>query len=218
MTTAAAPASPDETRWVSLGDASRLLGVNESTLRRWSDAGQVRSYRTPGGHRRFAERDLLALLSGGLRRSSRAFGGLGDVALARIRRDIRRGRNESWYRGASDEDERGRLRDLGRHLLELVPECLARGPKRARAHAEALDIGRQYGHELRRMGLSSRDAVQAFTFFRHSLVEAAKQFAAREGRSAEESEEAGERIIALADEMLLALLEAHEAPEPAASS
>ena len=208
----------EQTRWVSLGDASRLLGVNESTLRRWSDAGQVRSYRTPGGHRRFAERDLVALVSGGLRRAGRPYGGLGDVALARIRRDMRRGRNESWYRGASDDEERGRLRDLGRRLLELVPDCLSRGQRRARAHAEAIEIGRQYGHELRGMGLSSRDAVQAFTFFRHSLLEAAKQFASREGMALEDGEDAGERIIALADEILLALLEAHEAPVAAARS
>ncbi|HSP55765.1 MAG TPA: MerR family DNA-binding transcriptional regulator, partial [Dehalococcoidia bacterium] len=38
------------TRWITLGQACKLLGVNESTLRRWADAGNVRSFRTPGGH------------------------------------------------------------------------------------------------------------------------------------------------------------------------
>ena len=51
-------------RWITLGQACKLLGVNESTLRRWADAGHVRSFRTPGGHRRFSEEDLRVLMSG----------------------------------------------------------------------------------------------------------------------------------------------------------
>ena len=52
------------TRWITLGQACKLLGVNESTLRRWADAGHVRSFRTPGGHRRFSEEDLRVLMAG----------------------------------------------------------------------------------------------------------------------------------------------------------
>ncbi len=48
--------------WLSINDACRLLGVDQSTLRRWSDAGKVPVFRTPGGHRRYAEDDLLTLL------------------------------------------------------------------------------------------------------------------------------------------------------------
>src|SRR5512141_1472880 len=44
--------------WVSLGPASRLLGVDPDTLRRWADAGRVRAFATPGGHRRFSRTDL----------------------------------------------------------------------------------------------------------------------------------------------------------------
>ena len=50
-----ASADPD---WVSLSEASRVLGVSPATLRRWSDAGRLRVYTTPGGHRRFS-RDAL---------------------------------------------------------------------------------------------------------------------------------------------------------------
>lgn len=42
--------------------AAKLIGVHPDTLVRWADAGKVRHWRTPGGQRRFAEADVLALL------------------------------------------------------------------------------------------------------------------------------------------------------------
>ena len=39
-----------------------MLGLSASTLRRWADAGVVRSYVTPGGHRRFSRTGVQALL------------------------------------------------------------------------------------------------------------------------------------------------------------
>ena len=53
--------SSDQTQWISLGEASRLLQVNEATLRLWADNGHLRVYRTPGGHRRFSREDVIAL-------------------------------------------------------------------------------------------------------------------------------------------------------------
>ena len=48
--------------WLPLGKAAVLLGVHTMTLRRWSDSGRFPSYRTPGGHRRFALSDIQAYL------------------------------------------------------------------------------------------------------------------------------------------------------------
>ena len=39
-----------------------ILGVSESTLKRWIDRGHLRADRTPGGHRRIARADLIAFL------------------------------------------------------------------------------------------------------------------------------------------------------------
>jgi excisionase family DNA binding protein len=44
--------------WLSLGAASRLVGVAPETLRRWADEGRVQAFVTPGGHRRFNRRSL----------------------------------------------------------------------------------------------------------------------------------------------------------------
>lgn len=38
--------------------AARYLGVSLATVRRWTDAGYVSCYRTPGGQRRFAREQL----------------------------------------------------------------------------------------------------------------------------------------------------------------
>jgi len=55
----------DATResWLTLGQAAKLLGVAQSTVRAWSDAGRLPVFYTPGGHRRFKEEDLHAFMS-----------------------------------------------------------------------------------------------------------------------------------------------------------
>lgn len=47
---------------LSASQAARLLGVSVSTVRRWSDAGALPSYRTPGGQRRFSREQIDAFL------------------------------------------------------------------------------------------------------------------------------------------------------------
>ncbi len=51
-----APAS--EPDWLTLGQAAKVLGVAQSTIRKWSDQGRVPAFYTPGGHRRYRRRDL----------------------------------------------------------------------------------------------------------------------------------------------------------------
>jgi excisionase family DNA binding protein len=38
--------------------AARYLGVSLATIRRWTDAGHISCYRTPGGQRRFDREQL----------------------------------------------------------------------------------------------------------------------------------------------------------------
>jgi excisionase family DNA binding protein len=45
-------------RLLNVGQAAGYLGVSAASLRKWSNAGLVRVYRTPGGQRRFATEDL----------------------------------------------------------------------------------------------------------------------------------------------------------------
>lgn len=44
--------------WLSIGEAAEYLGVSRDTLRRWEKRGKMKSYRTPGGRRRYTVYDL----------------------------------------------------------------------------------------------------------------------------------------------------------------
>lgn len=54
------PASPRNERQLvfTSSQAARYLGVSLATVRRWTDAGHVGCYRTPGGQRRFSRAQL----------------------------------------------------------------------------------------------------------------------------------------------------------------
>jgi excisionase family DNA binding protein len=39
-------------------EAARYIGVSLATIRRWTDAGHIHCYRTPGGQRRFSRTQL----------------------------------------------------------------------------------------------------------------------------------------------------------------
>lgn len=205
------------TRWITLGQACKLLGVNESTLRRWADAGHVRSFRTPGGHRRFSEDDLRSLVSGQGSAAREPYTSLSNLALARIRRRLQRGRSQAapWYSTLREED-RERLRPIGRRLVNLVAEYLTRGAKRGRLSEEAREIGHEYGREVVRDGLSLRNVLEAFTFFRKGLDDTAMEVAQRSDLSAEQAVEVWELLSSLADQVLLAIAETYEEVETAA--
>ena len=43
---------------LTVSQAAAELGVSIATVRRWSNAGHLASYRTPGGQRRFTQEQL----------------------------------------------------------------------------------------------------------------------------------------------------------------
>jgi excisionase family DNA binding protein len=53
------PAGDHERQLVfTSSQAARYLGVSLATIRRWTDAGHIACYRTPGGQRRFSKDQL----------------------------------------------------------------------------------------------------------------------------------------------------------------
>lgn len=199
------------TRWITLGQACKLLGVNESTLRRWADAGHVRSFRTPGGHRRFSEDDLRVLMAGQLPAAGEPYTAISNLALARIRRRLQRGRGQGahWYSNLSDED-RETMRPLGRKLVTIVSDYLARGSNRPHLLDEARQIAHEYGSLLVRDGLSLRDAIEGFTFFRKTLDETAMEEAQKNDLTLDQAIELWELLTNLGDQVLASIAESYE--------
>jgi excisionase family DNA binding protein len=54
---------------LSTSQAAHALGVSLGTIRRWSDMGYLKSYRTPGGQRRFS-REQISQFVGSLEQQS----------------------------------------------------------------------------------------------------------------------------------------------------
>jgi len=62
MSTVKTEHSPAHEEWLTVREASELIGVSPATLRRWSDNGEITTFTTPGGHRRFARSAIMGLL------------------------------------------------------------------------------------------------------------------------------------------------------------
>jgi excisionase family DNA binding protein len=56
--------APQRDRLLTPGEVASLFRVDPKTVTRWASAGRIGSIRTPGGHRRFRESEVRALLRG----------------------------------------------------------------------------------------------------------------------------------------------------------
>ena len=193
-----------KSRWLSLGEASRILEVNDATLRQWADNGYLRVYRTPGGHRRFLREDVDALTEGargivwGPGTGTAVPGKLEGSALRRIRRGLHQEAvsKQSWYLSI-EEEGRDRMRLFGRRLLSLLVQENPGGRRRQQAVDESLMLGREYGTEMSARSVSLRDTVEAFAFFRNMVLNTTDH-------------RAWTQILELADQVLLGVVESYQ--------
>ena len=61
----AAPAADDLGPLMTPGEVAKLFHVNPKTVTRWARSGKITSVRTLGGHRRYLQREIEALLNPG---------------------------------------------------------------------------------------------------------------------------------------------------------
>lgn len=54
-----------EDRLLTSGEVATLFRVNPKTVSRWATSAQIASVRTPGGHRRYRESEVRAILENG---------------------------------------------------------------------------------------------------------------------------------------------------------
>jgi excisionase family DNA binding protein len=207
-----APSRPD---WVSLSEASRLLGVSPATVRRWSDAGRLRAFTTPGGHRRFSRAALQRLLpSDRSRRPTIAGGGLTP---SRISRSYRRASREMstelpWVLTLTDR-QRTLFRDRGQILARnLLQHLDAADPDDAAGHlTSAAASASEYGSMAAGLGLSLSQTVEGFLRFRAPFHQELAAASRRRGFDPAETTDllvAAERAM---DELLVATMTGHTA-------
>ena len=161
-----------DTEWLPLGKAAALLGVHTMTLRRWSDSGRFPSYRTPGGHRRFALNDIQAYL---LRQrgvpSDELDQDWADTALVATRKQVADRPESRWLQAIDEEKLRDEYRQLGHQLMGLLLQYVAAEDANGSLIEEAKRIGRRYGVYGIRAGLTLTNIIEATLFFRDILVE-----------------------------------------------
>ncbi|HXT36581.1 MAG TPA: helix-turn-helix domain-containing protein [Chloroflexota bacterium] len=160
--------------WLSLREASRLLGVSASTVRRWGDGGKLRMSRTAGGHRRFPQSALASVGLEANHWSPPWFEALG--AYPRVETagawgvDRQQLALQEWRPRLAPPNGSALMRGLGQRLLGLLIQYLNDRTVDPRLLAEAHAVGTTYGIEARKAGGSLHDVVEAFLFFRRAFT------------------------------------------------
>ena len=161
--------------WLSLRDACRLLDVSDTTLRQWADAGHLRVYRTPGGHRRFLRQDVESMTATARPVTEQPRNGSGEgPALRRIRRRLSQDsvHRQPWFQGVEPEGH-DRMRLFGRRLLSLLMQETGTRRRRQELLEEAKLLGQEYGSEMSERSVSLTDTIEAFVFFRTMVLDTA---------------------------------------------
>lgn len=215
----AAPERPVGRRaWLTIHEASDLIGVSEATLRRWAEAGDVEAFVTPGGHRRFARSAILALLPrpGRRHRTLRDLGETPERVVRHYRRELAAAGAAGWLPHVDDADKEA-FREPGRRMLAAVLGYLdAVTPGEGEADlATACAASAEYGRLSRQRGLGVREATSIFLHFRAPFLEELATIARRRRLEASESISLILAAASVFDQLLLALLEAHSECRPA---
>jgi excisionase family DNA binding protein len=212
--------------WLTLTEASRLLGVHPMTLRGWVDAGLIAAFRTPGGHRRLHVAELRDFLD--QRRAAnqtRALSVTPEKTLQQVRAQMSSAymTRSTWYLRLSEE-QRARQRDLGQRLLGLLLQFVSRRENADHFLSEGAALAREYGRELAYANLSAGELARAFLFFRRTVVNAAYHPEGLSGQGDKEGLRLLQRINTFMDELLIATLDAYDqvsravSPAPGAST
>ncbi|ABY36364.1 MAG TPA: helix-turn-helix domain-containing protein [Chloroflexus aurantiacus] len=199
--------------YLSLSAASKLLGVHASTLRLWADEGAVPVYITPGGHRRFARADILALASRRPLPSQSISSVLASKALAQTRNELAHSSSAPAWMHAMNEQEWLAWRRVGQQLMGVVLRYVSTHDEQSPLLDEARAIGHSYARLARAAGLPLTDAIAAALFFRDSLVEAAMDLPEEARVRPSESARLLRRISRVANEVQLAVVSGYETTE-----
>ena len=214
MTASRTPEATAVEEWLTVHEACALIGVSPATLRRWSAAGDVQAFTTPGGHRRFARSTILGLLPTA-RRQRPSLQHLGEtpehMTLVYRRHSAQASHGVSWLAGLSDV-ELEPLRDHGRKIAgALLVFIDAETPEeRKPAMLKAVSAATEYGRLAARGSGQIRETVEAFLRFRMLFLGELAQVARRRGLDTIEATNLLVTATQAIDQLLVALMSGHE--------
>jgi excisionase family DNA binding protein len=163
--------------WLTVSEAAEMLGVHPTTVRRWTDSGELPVKVTPGGHRRFLRgdlRDYIEHLEAPVSAVELAERAWADFALVETRDRLAHKPEPGWL-AAFDEDHRDEKRALGRRLMALIMQHVSAPEGDRRLLIEARGIAARYAQNCLTAGLSASEALEATAFFRDTMTEVALQ-------------------------------------------
>jgi excisionase family DNA binding protein len=155
-------------------EASDLVGVSQATLRRWSQAGDVEAFTTPGGHRRFTRDSLARLLPqpGRPRRTLRQLGETPERVMRHYRRELS-GTHAHEFLPRLDDAGKEAFREPGRDILAGVLAYLDAPTAEAgdAALAAVRVAAATYGELAAANHLGVSQTVTAFLHFRAPFLD-----------------------------------------------
>lgn len=211
------PAARQVPQWLTLKQASEFLGVHFTTLRSWADRGELRVFRTPGGHRRFSHDDLRRFLderdsnfnAGNIANGSAL--AVVDAAIVRIREELQRapGGQLPW-RDNFRSDGDGARRQRGRQLFALAMTYILKPTQRERTLLDARRLGLDYGREAALHGINLAETGRAVQFFRGQLLDTLRGHSAYDAGFDADDVRIHQFMNHFFDEVLYSVLEGYE--------
>jgi MerR HTH family regulatory protein len=209
------PRTPDRRDWLSLGPASRLVGVDPDTLRRWADEGRVVAFTTPGGHRRFDQQSLEQIVSarkGGARRPLAMLG----ATPARLTRAYKRSYAGAVGQAPTHADigtpDREAYRQDGRQLVAALLAYLDATDRfeRSREEASAAALTDDLARRLAAAGTSLTDSVALFVAARRPFMTEIGRLGSLRALDSAALSTVYEDATGLLDRLLLRLVATHQ--------
>jgi excisionase family DNA binding protein len=198
---------------LSITKAAKILGIHPLTLRNWSEKGQIPFYRTPGGHRRFRQQDLLDFMAGMSQNTEAKEMALVNTTHQALRRVLAKPSptptvvRPVWQQNLS-EQQRVTMRGLGKRLLGMTLHYAA-GNADESTLEKGRELGQDYGQAVRSFGWSITEAVATFNFFRDSVIDST--FAGQHADTAQT--QLYQRLNQFFNEVLLAMIQLLENEE-----
>jgi excisionase family DNA binding protein len=211
--------SPDpRPSWLSIGPASRLLGVDQDTLRRWADEGRIDAFTTPGGHRRFERADVDRLVAG-RRPGARPLASMGATPerLSKVyhRSYAATDASADHIRTAVADADREVYRLEGRRLVSALVAHLDADPSdvaaRERSEADAAELVDDLARRLAGSGTSLTESVGLFVAARRPFLAELAGLGRRRALDAARLAALYEDASGLLDRLLLRLITTYQA-------